>query len=59
MPEAGGIILYTDGKTNNGKMVTGGGLFKANGWTYSMAQPCDEWPHPIVGFNSITPNLLT
>lgn len=58
VPEAGGIILYTDGKANNGKVVTGGGLFKASGWTYSMALPCDEWPYPIVGFNSITPNLI-
>lgn len=57
VPEAGGIILYKDGQANNGKPVTGGAYFKASGWTYSMATPCDEWPYPIVGYATVTPTI--
>ena len=51
-----GLWLWTDGEDKLGKVI-GGSFFKAMGLSYSDAEPCDEWPLPIIGYASIKSNL--
>lgn len=50
-----GLILWTDGEDNLGRPVIGGSLFKTMGLLYSLAEPCEEWPLPIVGYAQVKP----
>jgi hypothetical protein len=52
-----GLIMWSDGQDNLGRPVTGGSIFKTMGLSYSMAEPCDEWPLPIVGYAQVVPQV--
>lgn len=52
-----GLILWTDGVDSLGRPVIGGSIFKTMGLSYNLAEPCEEWPLPIVGYASVKPNL--
>lgn len=48
-----GIRLWKDGEDSNG-LVPGGEVFHSLGFNYALAEPCDEWPLPVVGFITVT-----
>lgn len=52
-----GLILWTDGVDSLGRPVTGGSIFKTMGFMYSLAEPCVEWPLPIVGYAKVGPQV--